>query len=445
MAESFVQAEGVALVDMALRLSDVQSVPFLGTNVAFIKAEFTETSKGFSYAVFTVETSTRDYVDNFLSNTMAGETPILRWRLGFGTPGGAATWMMPQDYIIQSYGAVREGIGNQSGYFVKIKTADQLWAINRIKRTTARQGSVSDIVQQIADFYKLAAVIEPTKVTGGYVQSFQSDYRFILERLVPRAVNAQKRGNYQFYVRDGTLHFHTIDFQASLKEFSYYDSPGTKLVQIDKTQDNVEIGSAGVRNVVIDPYTGDASEILASPQNTLRLANTAPDVENLGGAELNLMSSLGTNRLPDAQAINSNMFESSGIQSYNLQLTVPKTIYFRANDIVRMVIQPKAGATPLWNGLYHTSQVVYIVDKSSITASVDLHRGEYSSSGDSFAALAQVDQTAIQPQRAAGGQDPNLVSVVSSVLTKGSGNTVSRSRLLDTQNPADALSPNTSL
>jgi len=128
-------------------------------------------------------------------------------------------------------------------------------------------------------------------------------------------------------------------------------------------------------------------------------------------------------------------------KAYHLQLTIPKTIFFRANDLVRVVIQPKSAATPPWNGLYYVGQVVYFVDKNSVMANVDFYRGEYTTINNTFTPLAQLGESVVQPQRSAKGHDPNLVSVASSVLTRGSGNTVSRSRLLDTQNPSVPVQP----
>ena len=441
MTESFVQTEGVALVDIVLQVDNTQTVPFLGTNVAFVKAELTEVARGFSEAVFTVEAATNDYVDNILRDAAGGATPRLRWRVGFGSPGGQVQWQNYQDYIILKYGASREGLGQQTGYLTKIHTADFLWELHRFSRTIPRKGKISEIVQQIADAQGLGSVIEQTSTTGSYVQSFQSDYEFILKRMLPRALNAKGAGNYQFFVRDGTLHFHTIDYQASVKQYSYYDSPGTSLVQVDAVQEHIPLGTSGVRSISYDPYSGDGVTILSDPQNTLRLANTAPQVETLDAARLNLITTIGPNRLQDSQAINSSMFEIGSIQNYHLKLTIPKTIFFRANDLISMVVQPRSSATPPWNGLYHVSRVKGIVDKTSIFSTVELYRGEYATSGDSFNALAQLGEPVIQSGNVAEGHDPNLAAVAVSSLTTGAGNAVSRNQILDTQNPNSAPTP----
>lgn len=438
MPESFVQTEGVALVDIVLVVSNNQTVPFLGTNVAFVKAELTEVARGISRAIFTVESATSDYVDNLLRDVSGGMTPRLRWRIGFGSPSSQVQWQGYQDYIITKYGASREGLGQQTGYLTKLQAADTLWEISRFMRTIPRKGKISDIVQQIADSYDLATVIEPTSTTGSYIQSYENDYDFIMRRMLPRAVNASGSSNYQFFVRDGTLHFHTIDYQASVKEFSYYDSPGMKLIQLDSVQDHIPLGTSGVRTIVYDPYSGDSATILSDPANTLRLANTSPGVETLSAARLNIPATLGPNRLQDAQAINSSAFEQGSIQNYGLQLTIPKTIFFRANDLVSVVVQPRSSATPPWNGLYQVWRVTSLVDKSTITSTVDFYRGEYATAGASFAPLAQLGESVVQANNVAGGHDPNLAAVATSVLTTGAGNTVSNNQILDTQDPSSA-------
>lgn len=435
MAIEFTQQDGVALAQMELRVSDTESVPVLSQEVLLNRAEVTEVCDGITSAVFTVQSATRNYVDNLLKKAQSEKTPTVRWRIGIGFPGGQAEWIPWQDHIIRSSCSVLQGLGVGSGYMTILKTSDRLWEIDRINRTMARKGKISDVVKAIADFYKLPSVIEPTKTNGMYYQSFISDYEFIRKRMVPRAINDKKRGNYQFYLRDGTLHFHTIDYQAELKNFVYYGSPGSNLTSQDFSQELIDAGSAGVRVVYYDPYTGKFGTEVSKPEQTLRLGNTSPDMTKLAGSERNIMLTVGTNRDIDTTSISSNVFEASKSGIYTLTLSVPKTLFFRANDLCRVTIQPNSGQVPPSSGTYQVFKIVHNVDKSSIVSEIVMRRGEFLTKDKTHNGLNQPGSQVIQPRQSASGQDPNIKSVASSALTKGSGKQMSRTVILDTLNP----------
>lgn len=433
MANEFVQREGIALLDMELRVSDTKTIPILGQSVILTKAEIVETCEGISNATFFVQSATRDYVDKLLKEAQADKTPRMRWRLGIGFPDGAAEWIPWQDHIIRSSGSALEGLGAASGYTTILKTADVLWEIDRINRTSARKGKISEIVQAVVDRYGLPSVIEPTKTNGLYYQSYISDFQFIKQRMVPRALNDKGRGNYQFYIRDGTLHFHTIDYQAELKDFVYYGSPGSKLTVQDQAQELIDEGAAGVRVVFYDPYTGKFGAESSNPEHTLRLSNTSPDTLKLAGAERNIMLTVGTNRDIDPASITSNVFESAKSGVYTLTLMIPKTLFFRANDLCRITIQPDNKQVPPSSGTYQVYKIVHSVDKTSLVSEVVLRRGEFLSKDKTHGDLQKSGESVIQPSRGAEGQDPNFKSVASSAITKGSGKQMSRTTIIETQ------------
>lgn len=435
MAIEFTQQDGVALAQMELRVSDTESVPVLSQEVLLNRAEVTEVCDGITSAVFTIQSATRNYVDNLLKKAQSEKTPTVRWRIGIGFPDGVAEWMPWQEHVIRSSSSALVGLGVASGYLTIIHTSDLLWEIDYINRTVARKGKISDIVQAIADSYSLPSVIEPTKTDGLYYQSFSSDYEFVKMRMVPRALNDKNRGNYQFYLRDGTLHFHTIDYRAELKNFVYYGSPGSNLTSQDFSQELIDAGSAGVRVVYYDPYTGKFGTELSKPEQTLRLGNTSPDLTSLAGAERNIMLTIGTNRDIDSTSIASNTFEFAKSGMYTLNLTIPKTIFFRANDLCRVTIQPNSGQVPPSSGTYQVFKIIHNVDKSSITSEVLMRRGEFLTKDKTHNNLNQPGSQVIQPDRAAKGQDPNLKAVASSSITKGAGKQMSRTVVLDTHDP----------
>jgi hypothetical protein len=439
VAIEFVQQDGIAMVQMEIRVSDTDTIPLTGTEVILQRAEVNESCDQYTTAAFHIQSATRDYVDKLLSKAQSAKTPRMRWRIGIGTPEGAAEWMPWQEHIIRRSAHAIEGLGTSTGYMTILYTADLLWEIDRINRVMARKGKISEIVQQIADFHSLPYVVEPTVTTGLYYQSYTSDYEFVRDRMVPRAINDKKRGNYQFFLRDGTLHFHTIDYQADLKTFVYYGSPGYNLSMMDNTQEAIDAGAAGVRVVFNDPYTGESGSILASPDNTLILGNTSPDLVKLSGAEKNILVTLGTNREIDPTSLATNTFEAAKSGVYSLSLQVPKTIFFRANDLCNIIIQPDSGQVPPTSGTYQVHTIKHIVDNSSIESEVLLRRGEFLTKDSTHTELVHAGEAVLQPKQSAPGQSPNFKSVATSAITKGTGKQMSRTVVLDTLNPKAAI------
>lgn len=424
---------------MELRVSNTETIPILNNTVMVNRAEITEVANGITKAKFYIVSSTRDYVDKLLKSAQSDKTPRIRWRLGIGFPDGVAEWIPWQDHIVRNSISGMEGLGVGTGYLTIIETADLLWEIDRVNRVAARKGKISEIVQQIAASYSLPSVIEPTKTNGLYYQSYISDYEFIMGRMVPRAINDKNRGNYQFYIRDGVLHFHTIDYQSELKDFIYFNSPGSKLTVQDHSQEFIDDGAAGARVVYIDPYTGIYGAETSKPENVLRLSTSSPDVKNLAGAERNILMTVGTNRDIDQTSIASNSYEIAKSGVYTLNLIIPRTVFFRANDLCRITIQPDTEQVPPSSGIYQVAKIMHNVDKTSLVSEVIMHRGEYLTKDRTHSDLAKSGEAVIQPRRGAEGQDPNFKAVSSSTLTKGSGKQVSKTVVLDTQNPNKPL------
>lgn len=435
MLNEFVHTEGSALVNMELRISATQSIPILDKSVIVSRVEFTETCDGISEAMFVVYTSTRDYVDKILKGAQSSSTPRLRWRIGVGSNTSGALWMPWQEHIIKSSSSNAVGLGSGISYTTVIKTADLLWEIDRINKTEVRKGKISDIVKGMVEAYELPYVIEPTKTKVIYYQSFISDYEFIRKRIAPRAINEKKRGNYQFYMRDGTVHFHTIDYQSDLKSFTYYGSPGQELTVYDRTQELIDAGVAGVKATFCDPYTGMSGAELSSPKNTLKLGNAVSDIGELTGAKRNIFITVGNNREADQVGLASNIYESAKLNSFTLSMRIPNTTFFRVNDLCNIIIQPSSGQAPSTSGIYQVFRVLHNVDNNSLISEIVFRRGEFTTKQKTFASEDGAGQ-AMKPIRTAEGQDPNFRSVASSAITKGTGKQISNTRtVLDTLNP----------
>lgn len=432
-------AKSNAVVEAELRLPSSKTLlPLFGTEVTFASAEITETTHGFSSYEITVQTSTRSLVDNLLKDASASGTPRMRLRLGLTNPGAAPTWLPWQELIIRVPVAKIIGLGAAAGYYAVISCADRLWEIDRVNRVLSRKGKISDIVQSIADFYGIPAIIEPTAYEGIWVQSFISDYDFLLNRMLPRALNAKGRGNYKFFMRDGVLHFHTIDYQTEVKQFNYYASSGQNLKYADYSQQHLDAGSAGIRFVVSDPYSGDRKELVSQPESTLRLSNAVPDFSGVKGAERNIMYHVGSNRVSEALALTNSVYEAVKATNYQVNLDLHKSLFFRSGDLCNLTVNPSNSQTTPSSGLYYVPSVGYIVEKNSVVARVVFERGEFFSSQADQTPLAQLGENVLTPQNAAPGQTVNVADIKSSNVTKGAGKDSSRVITLDAHDPNTA-------
>jgi len=351
---------------------------------------------------------------------------------------GEMSWNPWQELIIRQPISKIEGMGPSAGYYTTIVASDLLWEINRINRVVSRKGKVSDIVQNIADSYGLPAVIEPTKYEGLWVQSYISDYEFIRWRMLYRALNDKGRGNYKFFMRDNVLHFHTIDYQTTIKEFAYYLSQSSRLVLTDVSQEMLEEGAGGYRYVVHDPYSGIMQEVLEDRTKVLVLGNEAPRGYDIKGIQRNVMFHVGSNRSPEALALATSRYEDAKTQAFKVELTIPKSLFFQAGDIVNLVVNPVSGQTTPTSGYYLVPKVIHVIDRTSIVSAISFERGEWQGAVRNQTALVQSGESVLTTRNSIQGQQINLNAASSSQLTKGAGNEASRRRFLDARNPNTA-------
>lgn len=436
MAEVPTIAEGLVLVEAEIRQPTTNKVtPVFNAENIFIGAHIIETVLGFGQWVINVQTSTRNFVDSLIRDSTKGGTPHIRLRIGYGSAGNSIKWLPWGEYLIRSDASTIVGLGKGAGYMASLTCCDKLFEIHRVNRVQARKGKISDIVKGIADFHGVPAVVEETKYEGIWVQSYISDYEFILNRMIPRAINDKGRGNYKFFFKDGTLHFHTMDYQADVKEFAYYASSGISLRHIDATQSRVDAGSGGVRVVIHDPYSGIRQDIESDPALALKLGNTLPDIAKVKGIQKNVLYHVGSNRISEVSAIGQSIYERTRAGNYRVELSLAKSLFFRAGDIVNLVVNPSQSQTTPTSGMYYVPTVTHNVEKTSLMSTVILERGEYYVNQASHTQLVQQGQNVISAPNSAEGQALNIGDTASSATTKGAGKETSRRLFLDARDP----------
>jgi hypothetical protein len=433
---------GQASVDYDLLLPN-GPVQLLNGMARFMTAKLEENVYGYAQTDIGIRTISPDYADRILKELEGKGTPLARFRLGIGVPDHMH-WTPWQLHCVANYRGFFEGVGKTAGHQINLHTEDLLAMYDRSTRTAAYHGKVSDIVHKIADQNNIIdTVIEPTSTEGGWIQPQMGDFEFVRKRLVRVARSTRGRGNYLFFMRDNVLHFHSVDYQADVKHLTYYNTGAIRLEMLDLAQEKLEAGSAGVRLIGHDPYTGQSQEAASRPGDAIRFSNWISGIGNLVGAARKFPFHLGVNRGLEALNIMQNMYEAARQESYQLRLTVRKTNPMRAGNIVNLVIEPKTGQASTWTGFWLVAHACHVVKKGDLTSTYLLQRGELSALKGVSNALASQGIEVVADQQNAPGVDLNLQQTQVSELTTGAGKAIGSGVYLTVQDAHKAPTPAT--
>jgi hypothetical protein len=434
--------EGRAIVEAELRLPNSKIVPFNRANLVHVRSTITESIKKPSEHELVFRAPSTDYVDNIIRHAQSLGTPKLRYRVGIGLPGNMV-FLPWQDQIISDFTAILEGVGTTAGHYCRMSLGDHLVTIARKARVTSRRGRISRIVEQLARENGLnSLIIEDTEGEGMWIQSFESDFDFIRHRLLPRAVNGKGRGNYSLYIRDNTLHFHSPDYHAELKELIYYQANTVGLTQMDESQAQLEHGASGAVLVVYDPYTAQSKEVLSDPAKALRLGNTMHKLSNVRGSEFTMPYHLSTNSPMEAEHLAQSIYENARSQALGLKLDISRSLFLRVGDILRIAISPVSGKNTVWSGTYLVTDSCTVIESGAVTASFIVKRGEFQTSSTRHTSIQIYGDNVILNEEDAPGQPLNLKAVQSSRITRGSGQATFTSVFVDSRSPSSAPNPN---
>lgn len=433
--------EGQAFVNYELLLPSSNTLGLNSSIVRFDSAHISENVYGYGVSDLAIHTVSADYADRVLKALEANGTPLLRFRLGTGTSDNVV-WSPWQLHYVKRYSGLFEGVGPTAGHFINLHTVDILGQIDRSSRTSAHRGKVSDIVTKIADRNGISdRVIEPTDTEGLWIQSYCGDFDFVRRRMVRIARSTRGRGNYLFFMRDNVLHFHTVDYQSEVKNFAYYNSAASRLEMTDLPQERISAGSAGVRLVGHDPYTGQSQEVNSVPGNATRFSNWISRLDNVSGAQRNFPFHLSENRGLEAVNLAQNMYESARAETYRLRFQTSKTRPLRAGDILNIDLDPKSGQSSTWSGLWLVASAEHLVRKSQLTSVYILHRGELTALKGQSNALLDQGINLLEDEQNAPGYDLNLQTARASQLTTGSGVAVGNGVYRTVQDTNLALAP----
>lgn len=393
-----------------------------------------ESVTGPAFYTHKMTSDTPDAVNQHLRRAMETGNPKVRSRIGVGDAGDEILWLPWQSHVIKEPSALFQGLGDQSGHNVSLETADPLWAMRRLSKTASRKGLISKMVAEIAAENGMDSVVEPTAGEYLFIQSYQDDVSFIRNRLLDRAVSEDGHGNFLFYVKDNALHFHTPDYQADTRDYSYLGQASDLIAHVDSSQNAFMTGGSGTLMVAVDPFTGQSRELSSRPDQALTLGNTLPDYSAVGLPLTELRYHLGANNPSEAAIIGQNVYERERMKTYTITLHAHRTLGLRVNDFVNLTIDPKGHRASPWSGVWLLTSLAHTVSKGALTSEFTLQRGELQTSRGDFTALAGQGVDVVSDSSVAPGRTVNVKEVSVSRLIKGAAG----STLTEVQDPNKA-------
>ena len=308
---------------------------------------------------------------------------------------------------------------SQSGYMCQLTLVDRLYTLHLDERLRAQQGIVSQLVQHLADDHGFpGAAIEPTRNKFSFIQSYQTDWEFLSDRLLSAANNSKGLGNYQLFVRDDQLHFHTPGWQVAGVKRLVYNTPiagATRLWLTDQGGVSVQQGAGGIRTVGYSPLTGESPSDETSPSNALKLAQALPELKNVRTH----LRHTGQNQLALTLAEAQNRYEAARIGVFRLNCHMPNQPFLRPGDIVQLQMSSQEDA---WSGLYHLMNASLTLKGGRIMGIYELSRGEMNDVQQDFSSLKALDPSALVSQpHAAPGVAYNTAESATLNLTRGTG------------------------
>ena len=432
-AETTQTQQGDAHVDYQILLPESKYLTFDSQRVSFVEATLHDDVHSNCRATHVFLTADPDFLTT-LKAAMTNADPVLSFRIGFGTAQNTY-WLPWQTHLITLSYAKFEGIGNAAGHRLVIHSENTLTRLRRSKRVLTRKGTLSAMAAAIAQAAGMESVVEETDGSFMLVQSFTDDVTFLLQRVLPRAVNKNGNAGYLCFVRDNVLHFHTMDYQTTAKQVDYYSDLGVDFEASDLSQSPAlwQSGISGVNVIAQDPATGDAKQVPSDPTKVTKLADGIYSFANVAGGNANLLYHLGYNPVVELNALAQSAYQRSRRQTFKSLLTLQKIISIRHGDLLNVSVAQQDYKSSTAAGSYLVTATLYSIHKGQVISVYTLERGE--TQPQRGVTSVQSSENQLTPVTEAPGHSPNLASVQSSEQTRGAGDAGSASTFTTVSDP----------
>ena len=404
--------QGTSVVDLALTPSEESSVLTEFSDQGLTTAcTIREAWNGWKTYSIVLSIPDGRKISDVLTPISLEKSPLVYVRMGV-ISATTAYWRQWEPMWLTAYHVEPNVVDQQQT--IRIECADLLYSLVRRQKTSTRKGSISDIVTNILtenNFKNL--VVEPTVGKGAWIQSFTSDFDFITQKLLKRAINASGSGNYKLFTKDSKVYFCTVDYTVDDTPINLLDYETTENRQIDLHLNDVSrikhhVGSAGVRVVCANPYDRNAHQ-LSDASKSLKFAKYQADVAEM--ATFNQPFHVSDNTVQELAWIAQNVYASQRQDMYQIGVTLVQCPTIRVGDLVKLSVNQ----TP-WAGFYAVSQLAHTIVQGSLSSRVIMVRGEVADKSDAISRYKVIDvnadtrrQHALQSDSEAKGVQPRLV------------------------------------
>lgn len=337
-------------------------------------------------------------LQEFITPIIQSPTPTVQF--GWQSVGQSDFIRPPALHWVTDYGIVFSPI--HGTYMLRLETADMLFALNRLIKTAIRRGTVTEIfAAMMGESFSsgatgtLSAVVAESAGFLRYVQSFQSDYDFICNRLIPRALSSEQTGDWHLQQKGMEIIFGPLDFAArkptlyhlraqvcGIGEFQYHDT----------SQLSLPFGGSGVRASMVSPYRNVVGQPEAGGQSVSSHA-AGPSSMPANGIGAFPLQFTAPEDLSEAAALVQNRFLSERAHMYGLEFECTGMPQVQIGDYIDMVAAPEV---PLQvQGPFWVASLRHTIRAGNLVSHLRADRGETFVLGDSFQPLAVLDPNTV--------------------------------------------------
>lgn len=352
-------------------------------NVQHLLTVVEEPINGWKTYTHTFRAKNRDYVDSLLQPFLiANPLPMLAVRFGL-TAGNDSAWRPWEDHVLIDH-RLSFRPDPKSGPTVTVRTADRLWLLHAGKKCRAHKGSMGSVMATLwKEIDGGNSIIEPTILaghtgtSGTWYQAYESNWSFLMRAVLPLARNGDGVSNYRVFVRDNTLHFHSVGYGASTPKKIQYSAGAPGFDGLSVEDRFVEMaggaGATGLRRVVYDPVTGESNIIESDSSKLLKLAGARSTYTNWDYRT----SHSGQNLASVEEAKNQQHFSVLSSEVYQTTLSADKCMEIRVGDVLDIGLAESLQESTLYSGLWLVNKAIHTMKEGTLSSRYVVERGEF--------------------------------------------------------------------
>jgi hypothetical protein len=341
-------------------------------------------------------------------------------RARFGVQGDTTIWDDWATFRVYSAEAdAGQNNASSKGYTFVLELRDQLYNLSLGQKTRAWRGRISDFVTQIIAPTFDSRAIEPTSGQYALIQSYESDYEFLL-RLTHLATNETGIGDYNLYAVGDTLHFHTRGWQSSgLKIMRANTDARAPLWAVnfdDQLGGQVEDGAAGIASVIYDPLDNSTQVQDTNPEVARRFSSGG--YQTTTEQKIARSAHVGQNSASAELAVAQSGYNRARANVFRVVVGTSNILGVDLGDLAQLQFTAQTDALA---GTYTVSRSKASFSSSSFDVALSLTRGELTAQQSASLGINDPGVTVVSNTASASGKSVDLGAAAISSVTRLSG------------------------